>query len=110
MVGAALRRNPELRSARFAVGDVFLATVGELCLSPVDLSAFTKLAPARVAGLIWGCGSCPLQSATTSGTMAAFYESWPLPALFGAVAVLLHRVRVGSAAFVKPIKETDGRS
>ncbi|MFN0007270.1 MAG: peptide MFS transporter [Planctomycetota bacterium] len=29
-------------------------TIGELCLSPVGLSAFSKLAPARVAGMMMG--------------------------------------------------------
>ncbi len=32
----------------------FLQTVGELCLSPVGLSAMTKLAPARLTGLVMG--------------------------------------------------------
>jgi POT family proton-dependent oligopeptide transporter len=32
----------------------FLQTVGELCLSPVGLSAMTKLAPAKLAGLVMG--------------------------------------------------------
>ena len=32
----------------------FLHTCGELCLSPVGLSAMTKLAPARIAGLMMG--------------------------------------------------------
>ena len=31
-----------------------LHTIGELCLSPVGLSAMTKLAPARIAGLTMG--------------------------------------------------------
>jgi POT family proton-dependent oligopeptide transporter len=32
----------------------FLQTLGELCLSPVGLSAMTKLAPARLTGLVMG--------------------------------------------------------
>ncbi len=32
----------------------FIHTVGELCLSPVGLSTFTKLAPARLVGLMLG--------------------------------------------------------
>ena len=31
-----------------------LHTIGELCLSPVGLSAMTRLAPARVVGLMMG--------------------------------------------------------
>ena len=32
----------------------FLQTIGELCLSPVGLSAMTKLAPAKLTGLVMG--------------------------------------------------------
>ncbi len=41
-------------SPLWLVGLFFLQTVGELCLSPVGLSAMTKLAPARFLGLIMG--------------------------------------------------------
>jgi POT family proton-dependent oligopeptide transporter len=36
------------------VGVYFLQTLGEMCLSPVGLSTMTKLAPARLVGLIMG--------------------------------------------------------
>ena len=36
------------------VGVYFLQTIGELCLSPVGLSAMSKLAPAKLAGLVMG--------------------------------------------------------
>lgn len=36
------------------VGMFFLQTVGELCLSPVGLSTMTKLAPAKLVGLVMG--------------------------------------------------------
>jgi len=36
------------------VGLFFLQSVGELCLSPVGLSTMTKLAPARLVGLVMG--------------------------------------------------------
>jgi POT family proton-dependent oligopeptide transporter len=32
----------------------FLQTIGELCLSPIGLSTTTKLAPARMVGLMLG--------------------------------------------------------
>jgi POT family proton-dependent oligopeptide transporter len=62
-------------------------TWAELCLSPVGLSSMTKLAPARVAGLmmgVWFLGSSV--GNFMGGRLAAFYESWPLPQLFGVVA------------------------
>ena len=44
-----------MRSARCGWPVTYLLhTIGELCLSPVGLSAMTKLAPARVAGLMMG--------------------------------------------------------
>ncbi|MFT3784283.1 MAG: peptide MFS transporter [Nibricoccus sp.] len=36
------------------LGMYFLQTVGEMCLSPVGLSTMTKLAPARLVGLVMG--------------------------------------------------------
>ena len=36
------------------VGVYFLQTLGEMCLSPVGLSTMTKLAPARLVGLVMG--------------------------------------------------------
>ena len=41
-------------SPLWLAGLFFLQTVGELCLSPVGLSTMTKLAPARMTGLVLG--------------------------------------------------------
>jgi POT family proton-dependent oligopeptide transporter len=41
-------------SSLWLVALFFLQTVGELCISPVGLSTMTKLAPARLAGLVMG--------------------------------------------------------
>lgn len=41
-------------SPLWLVGLFFLQTVGELLLSPVGLSAMTRLAPARATGLVLG--------------------------------------------------------
>jgi POT family proton-dependent oligopeptide transporter len=41
-------------SPLWIVGLFFLQTVGELCLSPVGLSTMTKLAPAKLLGLVMG--------------------------------------------------------
>ena len=64
-----------------------LHTCGELFLSPVGLSAMSKLAPVRIGGLIMGVWF--LASAVGNyigGRLAGFYESMTLPSLFGAVA------------------------
>ena len=65
----------------------FLHTVGELCLSPVGLSAMSRLAPARIASLTMGVWF--LASAVGNylgGRVAGLYDTFTLPQLFGAVA------------------------
>jgi POT family proton-dependent oligopeptide transporter len=64
-----------------------LHTIGELCLSPVGLSAMTKLAPARLGGLIMGVWFLSISVGDyIGGRLASVYESFPLPELFGIVA------------------------
>jgi proton-dependent oligopeptide transporter, POT family len=65
-----------------------LQTLGELCLSPVGLSAMTKLAPVRVAGLMMGVWFLSIALGNwLAGRAASLYETLTVPALFGAVAV-----------------------
>jgi POT family proton-dependent oligopeptide transporter len=64
-----------------------LHTCGELALSPVGLSAMSKLAPVRIGGLImgvWFLGSAV--GNYIGGRLAGFYETMTLPNLFEAVA------------------------
>src|SRR5439155_1070366 len=87
----------------------FLHTCGELCLSPVGLSAFTKLAPARVAGLMMGVWFLSTSIGDyVGGRVASFYESWSLPALFGGVAAFCIVLGLALAVFVKPMKRLMG--
>jgi POT family proton-dependent oligopeptide transporter len=65
-----------------------LHTFGELCLSPVGLSAMTKLAPARIAGLMMGVWFLATSVGNfIAGRLAGFYESMPLPSLFTNIAL-----------------------
>jgi POT family proton-dependent oligopeptide transporter len=87
----------------------FLHTIGELCLSPVGLSAFTKLAPARVAGFMMGVWFLSTSIGDyIGGRMASLYESWSLPALFGAVAAFCIVLGLALALFVRPMKKLMG--
>lgn len=54
MVPAAMLTAEGKVSPLWLVGLFFLQTTGELCLSPVGLSAMTKLAPYRFVGLMLG--------------------------------------------------------
>jgi POT family proton-dependent oligopeptide transporter len=65
-----------------------LHTFGELCLSPVGLSAMTKLAPARIAGLMMGVWFLAASVGNfIAGRLAGFYEAMPLPSLFTNIAL-----------------------
>ena len=54
MIPAARLADQGLVSPWWLIGLFFLQTVGELCLSPVGLSTVTKLAPARLVGMMMG--------------------------------------------------------
>ena len=83
-----------------------LHTVGELCLSPVGLSATTKLAPARIAGFMMGVWYLSLSIGDyVGGELAAFYETFPLPKLFGSVAAFCVVVGLLLVLMIRPMKK-----
>jgi proton-dependent oligopeptide transporter, POT family len=66
-----------------------LHTFGELSISPVGMSAVTKLAPARVTGLMMGLWYLGISVGNfVGGRLASLYGSMPLPQLFGAIATV----------------------
>jgi POT family proton-dependent oligopeptide transporter len=86
-----------------------LHTFGELCLSPVGLSAMTKLAPARIAGLMMGVWFLATSVGNfIGGRVSSFYESWALHSLFGAVGMFAIGAGILLFLFVKPIKRLMG--
>ena len=61
--------------------------MGEMCVSPVGLSATTKLAPARAGGLMMGVWFLSISVGSyLGGRVASLYEAFALPDLFGVVA------------------------
>jgi POT family proton-dependent oligopeptide transporter len=81
----------------------FLQTLGEMCLSPVGLSAMSKLAPARVGGMMMGLFFVSISIGDyLAGTAASLYESMPLPELFGVVAAISFGAAVVLLVLVKP--------
>ena len=68
-------------------GVYLLHTIGELCLSPVGLSAMTKLAPARVVGQMMGVWFLGASVGNfLGGSVAGYYEKLELPTLLTIVA------------------------
>ena len=82
-----------------------LHTCGELVLSPVGLSAMTRLAPARIVGLMMGVWFLASSVGNyIGGRVSSFYESWPLPSLFGAVAAFGILAGLLLLALAKPMR------
>ncbi len=66
-----------------------LHTFGELSLSPMGMSAVTKLAPARVTGLMMGVWYLGISVGNfIGGRLSSLYGSMPLPELFGAIGAV----------------------
>ena len=81
----------------------FLQTLGELCLSPVGLSAMSKLAPDRAAGFIMGIWFLSTAIGNwLAGKAASMYDALPLPRLFGFVAWPTIAAAVILALLIRP--------
>ena len=81
-----------------------LHTWGELALSPVGLSAMSKLAPVRIGGLVMGVWFLGTAVGNYLGGRAAgFYESMTLPNLFTATAAFALTAGFLFLVFSKPL-------
>ncbi len=132
----ALRHNEPSSAAKFSIGLIFvglgfailipvaggtavspwwltatylLHTIGELCISPVGLSAMTKLAPVRIGGLMMGVWFLSISVGDyIGGRLASVYEIFPLPALFGIVAGFCIVVGLLLVLLLRPMKRLMG--
>jgi proton-dependent oligopeptide transporter, POT family len=92
-------------SPMWLVGAYFLLELGELCLSPVGLSAVTKLAPTQLVGLAMGIWFLSNSAGNMlAGWAGTFFSTMPLDRLFGASAVATTVAAVILLALLKPIK------
>jgi proton-dependent oligopeptide transporter, POT family len=100
-----------LVSPLWLVGSYFIIEIGELAISPVGLSVVTKLAPARIVGVMMGVWLLSIAVGDKlAGWTAGFFTTLPLPTLFSYVAVA---TLVGSAilaVLVKPIGKLAAKS
>jgi POT family proton-dependent oligopeptide transporter len=84
-------------------GTYFLQTLGELCLSPVGLSAMSKLAPDRAGGFMMGIWFLSTAIGNwLAGRAASLYSSMPLPTLFGSVAAFTIVAALVLALLIRP--------
>jgi len=98
-----------LVSPMWLVATYFFHTIGELALSPVGLSAITKLSPERFVSQmmgIWFLGAA--LGNLIAGLVAGLIETMPLPGLFSTVGFIV----IGSGAlflvFSRPIAKLAG--
>ena len=102
--GESVRVSPMWLVTAYAI-----SVVGELCLSPIGLSAVTKLAPVRILGLMMGVWF--LSNAfgnKLAGTAAGYISTMPLESLFGVVAAILATAALVMLGLVKPITRLMG--
>jgi POT family proton-dependent oligopeptide transporter len=93
-------------SPMWLVVTYFFHTIGELCLSPVGLSATTKLSPHRLVGQmmgIWFMGAA--LGNLIAGLVGGLIESLPTHQLFGAVAMFSVGCGVLFLLFAVPIRK-----
>jgi len=102
--GAGVKVSPLWLVAAYTIEEI-----GELCLSPVGLSAVTKLAPTRIVSLMMGVFFLSNWLGNLlAGWTAGFFSSMPLAQLFGVTAA----VSLGAAAVMfvvlKPVQRLMG--
>jgi POT family proton-dependent oligopeptide transporter len=109
LVPASLLARQQPVSPAWLLGVYLLHTIGELCLSPVGLSLVTKLAPRRLTGRMMGvwflataCGD------KLAGTVAGFFGTLPLTALFGAICAVTVTAGLLLALAAGPVRRLMG--
>jgi POT family proton-dependent oligopeptide transporter len=107
--GAAAQSSGIKVSPLWLVGAYFIEEWGELSLSPVGLSAVTKLAPTRIVSLMMGVFFLSNSLGNKlAGWTAGFFSTMPLAQLFGAVAAVCLVAAVIMFALVRPVKKLMG--
>ena len=109
VVASTLAANGVRVAPYWLVVTYLLHTFGELSLSPVGMSAVTKLAPARVTGLMMGLWYLGISVGNfIGGRLSSLYGSMPLPQLFGAIAAVGIAAGLVMFALTPPIKRLMG--
>jgi POT family proton-dependent oligopeptide transporter len=106
MIGAAAIASTGARvSPLWLVSSYLLQVWGELCLSPVGLSAMSTLAPARISGLVMGVWFLALSVGSyLAGMAASVYETMALTTLFTAVTLTALAAAIVLLLLIRPIR------
>ncbi|HET8761799.1 MAG TPA: peptide MFS transporter [Gemmatimonadales bacterium] len=101
-----LQAAPALRVSPFwLIGCYFIQELGELCISPVGLSVFTKLSPVKIVGSMLGVWFLADSVGNkVAGFAAGFISSAPLPQLFGVIAAVCLAASLVAFLMIRPVK------
>jgi POT family proton-dependent oligopeptide transporter len=105
-----LQDSPGIRVSPFwLIGCYFIQELGELSISPVGLSVFTKLSPVKIVGFMLGVWFLADSLGNkVAGYAAGFISSAPLPQLFGVVAAVCLGSSVVAFLIIKPVRRLMG--
>ncbi len=101
-----LEAAPAIRVSPFwLIGCYFIQELGELCISPVGLSVFTKLSPVKIVGSMLGVWFLADSVGNkVAGFAAGFISSAPLPQLFGVIAAVCLGASLVAFIMIKPVR------
>ena len=101
-----LQDSPALRvSPLWLIACYFIQELGELSLSPIGLSVFTKLSPVKIVGFMLGVWFlADSVGSKVAGSLTQFISSAPLPVFFGSVAAVCLGASVIAFLIIKPVK------
>jgi POT family proton-dependent oligopeptide transporter len=101
-----LEAAPSIRVSPFwLIGCYFIQELGELCVSPVGLSVFTKLSPVKIVGFMLGVWFLADSVGNKiAGYAAGFISTAPLPQLFGVIAAVCLGASIVAFAIIKPVR------
>jgi POT family proton-dependent oligopeptide transporter len=93
------------------VGCTFVYTLGELYLSPIGLSLVTKVAPARLVGMLMGAWYLSSFFGNyLAGYLGTYYEKMPLEKFFLMLTILGCLAGAAIFALQKPLKNAVGHN
>ena len=101
-----LEAAPSIRvSPLWLIACYFIQELGELCVSPVGLSVFTKLSPVKIVGSMLGVWFLADSLGNkVAGYAAGFISTAPLPQLFGVIAAVCLGASIVAFAIIKPVR------
>jgi POT family proton-dependent oligopeptide transporter len=101
-----LANSPGVRVSPFwLIGCYFIQELGELSISPVGLSVFTKLSPVKVVGFMLGVWFLADSVGNkVAGYAAGYISSAPMTQLFGVIAAVCLGASAIAFLIIRPVK------